>query len=147
MAAAPVKTTPPAIPLTPEVVLVCTPALRAVTITGKLQDAIGASVTPETIIVLPTAVIDLPQGVRQAKRRSQSITQVHQPGFAPAELLRGVYVDVMARFVYAQLQVSRDRHSVKSQWCQRILETNGGDCLGVPMDRVWAREIIHAVMT
>lgn len=50
-------------------------------------------------------------------------------------------------FAYAELQVHRDKKSVRSQWCHRILETNRGDCLGAELTRQRAREIIRALTT
>lgn len=48
-------------------------------------------------------------------------------------------------FAYAELQISRNKNSVRSKWCHRILETNNGDCLGARMDKSLAREIITSM--
>jgi hypothetical protein len=46
-------------------------------------------------------------------------------------------------FAYALLQVWRDQTSVRSQWCNPILKTSGGEGYGAILDRHDIRNIIR----
>jgi hypothetical protein len=46
-------------------------------------------------------------------------------------------------FAHALLQVWRDKHSIKAQWCKPILDANGGEGLGAIMRRPLIRHIIQ----